>query len=93
MAVWSPEGHVTLSASWALVIPANPLRRFLKMAPSTTNYDAYWTTDASAAGGTSVEGFPLQSGEDFSLSPGVAPTDAIYMRSASGEVVTYREGF
>jgi hypothetical protein len=93
MAVWTPEGHVTLSATWTKLLDANPLRRFLKFAPSTSFYDAYWTTDASAAGTANVEGFPLTAGEDFGLQPGVCPTDAIYMRSPSGEVVTFREGF
>lgn len=91
-AVWGPETSHVLSNTWTLVLAANAARRFLLMAPATTNYDAYWSTDPTLLGTSNSGGFPLQSGENFNFAPSVAPTDAIYMRSAAGETVTTREG-
>jgi hypothetical protein len=92
MAVFTPEFSVTLTNTWVKVLDANPVRRFLRLAPSTVLKDAFWSTNAALAGTTAVKGFPVGSGEDFGLVSGGVPREAIYMRSSGGEVMSIQEG-
>jgi hypothetical protein len=92
MAVFQRDYKVTLTSTWALIVPANAAREFLHIQPVTTFYDAYWSSDASLAGGSVAAGFPVLAGEDFQYAEGAAPKGDVYMRSANGEMVNIREG-
>lgn len=84
------ETRFTLTSTWVKVLDANAGRRFLRMSPVTTLYDAYWSSDSTLLGTTTAGGFPVLAGEDFEMA-GHAPQGVIYMRSAGGEVVSVRE--